>query len=97
MTNMVIASALIELHIPHSTSLKDKRRLVKSALSRLRHDYNLAVAEVGALDQRTQAVIALVTVCNERGYAHALLEKAIAQLSNSRLDCILANYEIEIW
>ncbi|RME81840.1 MAG: DUF503 domain-containing protein [Caldilineae bacterium] len=94
---MVIASAVLELDLPGSMSLKDKRRVVKSVLSRLRRDYNLAAAEVGAQDERTRALIALVTVCNESGYAHGLLEKAIAQVSNGRLDCVLADYEIEIW
>lgn len=93
---MVIGSALIQLDLPGNGTLKDKRRIVKSALAHLRHDYNLAVAEVDALDQRTTAVIAVVTVSNDVGYAHGLLEKAIASLDESRLDCDIAYYQIEI-
>ncbi|NOZ70326.1 MAG: DUF503 domain-containing protein [Chloroflexi bacterium] len=93
---MVIGSALIELDLPGNGTLKDKRRIIKSVLARLRHEYNLAVAEVDALDQRAIAIIALVTVSNDVRYAHGLLEKAITSLAESRLDCDIAHYQIEI-
>lgn len=94
---MVIGSAIIELDIPASTSLKDKRRVVKSVIARLRRDYNLAVAEVDALDQWHYAIIGITTVSNDARYAHGLLEKAIADLMDWRLDCTLASYRVEIF
>ena len=94
---MVIGSAIIELDIPASASLKDKRRVVKSVLARLRRDYNLAVAEVDALDQRQRAVICIVTVSNDARYAHGLLERAVAGVEEWRLDCNLASYWVEIF
>lgn len=94
---MVIGSALIELDIPASASLKDKRRVVRSVIARLRRDYNLSVAEVDALDQWRRAVIGIVTVSNDARYAHGLLEKAVAALGEWRLDCDIASYQVEIW
>ena len=94
---MPIGSALVELEIPASNSLKDKRRVVKSVIARLRHRYNLAVAEVDYLDDRSRAAIMLVTVANSSSYAHGLLEKAVDDLAAWRLDCVIAAYEIEIW
>jgi len=94
---MPIGSALVELEIPASNSLKDKRRVVKSVIARLRNRYNLAVAEVDTLDERHRATLMLVTVANNRAYVHGLLEKALDDLSSWRLDCIIAVYEIEIW
>lgn len=94
---MVIGSAIIELEIHDSDSLKDKRRVVSSVVARLRQAYNLAAAEVDALDQHQRAVIAIVTVANAPDYVHGLLEKAVADVQNWRLDCTLADYEIEIW
>ena len=52
---MIIGSAVIELDIPASASLKDKRRVVKSVIARLQRDYNLAVAEVDASSQAADA------------------------------------------
>jgi uncharacterized protein YlxP (DUF503 family) len=94
---MVIATARIELDIPASASLKDKRRVVRSVIARLRRDYNLSVAEVDALDQWQRAVIGIVTVSNDVRYAHGLLEKAVAALAEWRLDCDIASYQVEIW
>ncbi len=94
---MPIGSALVELDIPASSSLKDKRRVVKSATARLRQRYNLAVTEVGALDEWHRATLMLVTVANDAGHVHAQLEKALDSLQTWRLDCIVAAYEIEIW
>jgi len=94
---MVIGSALIELDIPASASLKDKRRVVRSVVARLRREYNLSVAEVGDLDQWRRAEIGIVTVSNDVRYAHGLLEKAVAALAEWRLDCNIASYQVEIW
>ncbi len=94
---MVIGSALIELEIPDNDSLKDKRRVVKSVLARLRRDYNVAAAEVDALDEWRRAIIAIVTVSTDAGHAHSVLEKAVAGLDSWRLDCTLAGYQVEIW
>ncbi len=93
---MIIGSAVIELDIAASASLKDKRRVVKAVTARLQRDYNLAVAEVDALDSWHRAVIGIVTVSNDAGYAHGLLEKAISALADWRLDCELASYHVEI-
>lgn len=94
---MPIGSAIVELEIPASTSLKDKRRVVKSTTARLRQRYNLAVAEVDTLDEWRRATLMLVTVANDAGLVHAQLEKALDSLQTWRLDCIVATFEIEIW
>ncbi len=94
---MPIGSALVELEIPASHSLKDKRRVLKSTIARLRQRYNLAVAEVDTLDDWQRATLMLVTVANDAGRVHGQLEKALDSLETWRLDCIVAAYEIEIW
>ncbi len=94
---MIIGSAIIELDIPASASLKDKRSVVRSVVARLRREYNISVAEVDALDQWQRAVIGIVTVSNDARYAHGLLEKAVASLADWRLDCDIASYQVEIW
>lgn len=93
----VIGSVIIELDIPASASLKDKRRVVRSVVARLRREYNISVAETDALDQWQRAVISMVTVSNDARYAHGLLEKAVASLDEWRLDCNIASYQVEIW
>jgi hypothetical protein len=45
---MVIGACSLELHLPGNGSLKGKRQVIKSLLARLRKEFNVSVAEVGA-------------------------------------------------
>jgi uncharacterized protein YlxP (DUF503 family) len=93
---MVIGSCTIELNIPTALSLKDKRRVVKSVIARLRNEFNIAVAEVGQLDSHQTAMIAVVTVSGDKDYAHGLLTRVILWIERNRLDCDLVDYDIEL-
>ena len=42
------------------------------------------------------AIIAVVTVNRDKDYAHGLLTRAARWVENSRLDCELVDYEIEL-
>ena len=43
---MPIAKLTIELEIPHAQSLKDRRQVVRSLKDKLRHGFNISVAEL---------------------------------------------------
>ncbi len=92
---MVIGVCTIDLDIPMSTSLKDKRQVLRSTTTRLRNKFNVAVAEVDRQDARQTAVIGVVTVSSDRDYAHGLLIKVAKWVDETRLDCVLVDYEIE--
>lgn len=66
---MHVAVALVEFHIPHSRSLKDKRAVVRPIVEGLRHRFQLSVAEVGYQDKWQRALIAFAVV--SQTYAHA--------------------------
>jgi uncharacterized protein YlxP (DUF503 family) len=93
---MVIGVCTLELNIPTAASLKDKRRIIKSVMSRLRNEYNIAVAEVDRNDSWRSAVIAVVTVSGDRDYAHGLMTRVALWIERSRLDCELVDYDIEL-
>ena len=93
---MVIGICNLTLDIPHSKSLKDKRRVVKSITSRVRNQFNVSIAEVDAHDVWQSALIGIACVSNDASYAHGLLEKVVQMISNSRFDAQVADYEIEI-
>ena len=58
---MMILSLKIKLHAPWVHSLKEKRMVVKSLLSKMRNKFNVAVAEVGEQDiHQTIGVAAIV-------------------------------------
>jgi uncharacterized protein YlxP (DUF503 family) len=93
---MVIGVCTLELDIPAAASLKDKRRVVKSVIARLRNEFNISVAEVDRLDARQSAVIAAVAVSSDSNYVHGLLTRVARWIEDSRLDCELADYQIEL-
>jgi uncharacterized protein YlxP (DUF503 family) len=93
---MVIGVCTLELSIPGATSLKDKRQVIKSVIARLRNQFNVSVAEVDLLDVRQGAIIAIVAVSNDRKYVHGLLTRAARWVEETRLDCELVDYEIEL-
>lgn len=92
---MVIAVCTIVLEIPASHSLKDKRRVVKSIVARVRNRFNVSIAEVDANDSWQSAVLGIVCVSNDAPYAHRLLTKVVEMIGNSRFDAVVADYKIE--
>ncbi|MFZ0544990.1 MAG: DUF503 domain-containing protein [Candidatus Promineifilaceae bacterium] len=92
---MQIASCTITLQLYGVHSLKGKRRILKSILARLPKQFNIAAAEIAQNDTWQTAVIALVTVGNDPGYLHGLLEKAVAWLEENRPDAVIEQYNIE--
>jgi uncharacterized protein YlxP (DUF503 family) len=93
---MVIGACSLELHIPGNGSLKGKRQIIKSLVVRLRREFNVSVAEVGAQDIWQSAIIGVVCVSSDPSYAHGLLTRVARWVDESRLDCDLIDYQIEI-
>ena len=92
---MRVATCVITLQFYSVGSLKEKRRIVKSILTRLPKQYNVAVAEIDYHDTWQTAVIGLVTIGNDAGYLHGLLEKAVDWIEKTRLDARIEQYSIE--
>jgi uncharacterized protein YlxP (DUF503 family) len=64
----------LELRIEHAHSLKEKRHVVKSLKDRLRHKFNVSVAEIDDMDLHNSAVLAAVTVSPSRPFAEKVLQ-----------------------
>ena len=72
----VIGVLTLEIQVEDSLSLKDKRHVVKSLNARLRDRFNVAVAEIDGLDSWQRAVVAAVTVANDKVRAEQVLNAA---------------------
>lgn len=64
----------LELRLENSHSLKDKRHVVKSLKDRLRHKFNVAVAEIDYQDLWQRAAVAAVTVSSDHSHAERVLQ-----------------------
>jgi uncharacterized protein YlxP (DUF503 family) len=79
---MVVGTLSVTLQVPTSTSLKDKRQVVRSLTSRLRHTFNVAVAEVGDQDLWQSAVIGVVCVSENARHADEMCQKVLKFVDN---------------
>jgi uncharacterized protein len=72
----------LDIHVENSHSLKEKRHVVKSLKDRLRERFNVAVAEIDGLDSWQFAVVAAVTVSNDRLRAEQVLQAVEAHAAS---------------
>ncbi len=84
---------VVDCHIPHSRSLKQKRAVIKSLIDRLRARFNASVAETGFLDEWQRSVVSVSLVSNNRRYlqqqsdaVEQLLTSTTGDLSVSRIE-----------
>lgn len=65
----------LSLRAPGARSLKDKRKGLAGLKDRIRARFGLGVAEVGHLDDRSRAVVAVVAVSNDARLLRSTLDK----------------------
>jgi uncharacterized protein YlxP (DUF503 family) len=94
--SLTIGSCTIQLSIPSAHSLKDKRRVVRSAIARIRDKFNVSIAEIGGNDQWQTATLGVACVSNGQERVHKILTAVVGYLEHTRLDAYLIDYEIEI-
>ncbi len=71
---MPIAHLTIELRIEGAHSLKDKRQVLRRMKDRLRHSFNVSVAEMDASDLWNQATIGVAAISDSRDYLEGLVQ-----------------------
>lgn len=72
---MYIGVARLEIFIPGSTSLKDKRQVVRSVTATIRNKLNIAVAEVDHQDLWQRSAIGVSCVSESAGQCHKVLQE----------------------
>ena len=77
LVKMFTAICKLELLLVESTSLKEKRRIVRSIIERLKNRFNISIAEVGRLETLRRATLGLALVSNETAYLERTLNKII--------------------
>lgn len=92
---MIVGICTLELRLEWSNSLKDKRREIKSLISRIRSKFNASAAEVEAQDEWRRAVLGLAVVTTERRHADSILNELVNFVeANSEAELISVKSEI---
>lgn len=93
---MNVGVGKIRLRLPENLELKGKRQVLKSITSRIRHKFELAVAEVGDNDAWQLATIGFCCISNNKRFSNQVLSSVVAFVENSHFDIEILDYEIEI-
>jgi uncharacterized protein YlxP (DUF503 family) len=86
----------MRLDLPGVDSLKEKRRIIKSLMARLRNKFNISIAEVADHDRHRSAVLGAAVVSNDSAFGNAVIAQVVNQVQLSG-DAILADYSTEVY
>ena len=79
---MVIGAMIVELYLHDNHSLKGKRKIVKSMLGKVKHRFNVAIAEVGSNDKWQKIELGISTVGNDRRHIDSSLTNVLSFLES---------------
>lgn len=74
---MIVGLCTVELYLPASQSLKEKRQVLLSLKDRLRDKFNVSVAEVADHELWQKAVLGMACVANEQQHANQVLDQGL--------------------
>jgi len=93
---MNVGVCRISLRLPENLSLKGKRGVLKSIITRVRSKFNVSIAEVDDHELWQLATLGICCVSNDGRYTNEVLSKVVDFIVNGRFDVEILDYEIEI-
>ncbi len=79
---MVVGVLTMELFMAEASSLKSKRRILKSLLDKMKSRFNVAVAEVGDQDRWQHSTVGVTCVTNDAAHAHRMMSMVVKFVEN---------------
>ena len=79
---MVVGTMLIEFYLHDNRSLKGKRKIVKSMVGKVKHRFNVAIAETGSNDKWQKIELGVSAVGNDRRHIDSSLTNVLAFLES---------------
>jgi uncharacterized protein YlxP (DUF503 family) len=76
---MIIGYLSLEIYLPYSHSLKEKRKRLSAIKDRLRKKYNVALAELEYQDKWQRSKIGVVTLNNQKTIVEKLFQRIITE------------------
>jgi uncharacterized protein len=92
---MVIGIGMITFRLHECRSLKEKRKIIKAIIARLRNNFNASISEVGLNDVYQRSEIGFSIVGNNRQVINAKIDKLFNMAEELRLAEII-DTEMEI-
>jgi len=92
---MVVGVCQLELALPGISSLKHKRQVVKSLITKTRQKFNVSIAEVDSNDLWQRISMGFSIVGNEGRYVNSVLNKVLDFIEETNMAHTI-DYHIEI-
>ncbi len=96
LATMIVGISEITLHLPESHSLKDKRQVLQSVMTRVRQRFGVAIAEVGENDVWQIAKLGVSCVSNSNQHADEILNHVRRYIEETRPDLVVTNADSEV-
>jgi len=92
---MVVGQCLLDIRLFGMHSLKDKRRVTKSLVSKLQQRFGVSCAEVGANERWGRVLLGIAVVTNQESHALDILNKAVLWIEDN-IDGEVVDFHIDI-
>ena len=79
---MVVGTLKIEIYLHDNHSLKGKRKIVRSMVDKVKHRFNVAIAEIGSNDKWQKIELGVSAVGNDRRHIDASLNNVLTFLDS---------------
>jgi len=91
---MPVGVLTLEIQIPYSHSLKEKRAVLLKVRDRLRGRFNVAIAELDHQDVWQRATLGIVSISDSQKYLEGLFQQVLAETERILGDDV-ADHNIE--
>jgi uncharacterized protein YlxP (DUF503 family) len=92
---MIIGICKVKLRIPENTSLKGKRRIVKSIITKVKNKFNVSIAEVSDQQLWQIATLGVCSVSNNSRHANEVISKVVNFITDGRFEVEVLDSEVE--
>jgi uncharacterized protein YlxP (DUF503 family) len=93
---MIVGVSRIQLYLPGSHSLKDKRSVIKSLTARICHEFSVSCSEVDHHDVWQSAGIGVAIVSNDAAHIQDVLNHVIGWIERNHPDVEIVDQTLEI-
>lgn len=93
---MIIGTGKIYLMANWTHSLKEKRMIVKSIIDKVKHRFNVSIAEIDNQDYHQTIVIGIACVSNDKKHANSTIQNVMDYIENNT-EAVVQDIEVEIF
>jgi uncharacterized protein len=98
---MVVGVCHLDLVLPQGSSLKGKRQIIKSLVTRVKNKFNVSISEVGGHDLWQRAQVGICLVGTDKRFINSSLDKVLdyieglglLEVVSSKVEFLHFNYD----